>query len=145
MIEIKSAIQWKAMSKRISFNFEDEDNDENEPPHEQNKAIEVPEPPVIITSTFLLDLFPFLDIKSMFFAAPMKEKRPPRRRNLPTTFSMKSFVFEDVEGFQPTTVPQLRLLCWKIKPWKQPKSNKLFSSQFGVQWNVDCDEVFPGW
>lgn len=74
----------------------------------------------------------------------MKEKRPPRRRNLPITFSIKSFVFEDVEGFQPTTVPQLRLLCWKIKPWKQPKSNKLFSSQFGVQWNVDCDEVFPG-
>jgi len=49
-----------------------------------------------------------------------------------------------VEDFKPTTVPQLRLLCWKIKPWNEPKSFKLFSSQFGVQWGVDCDEVYPG-
>jgi len=52
--------------------------------------------------------------------------------------------FESKEDFKPTTVPQLRLVCWKIKPWKEPKSFKLFSSQFGVQWGVDCDEVFPG-
>lgn len=76
---------------------------------------------------------------------PIKEKRHRPKRNRSITYSVKPIIGVDaVDDFKPTTVPQLRLLCWKIKPWKEPKSFKLFSSQFGVQWGVDCDEVFPG-
>ena len=45
-------------------------------------------------------------------------------------------------------VQQLRLICWKVKPWKQPKATigqpKLFSSIFATAWGADCDEVLPG-
>ena len=78
-----------------------------------------------------------------FPGLPSKEKRPRRNRSI--KFSIKPVSDGDViDDFKPTTVPQLRLLCWKIKPWREPKSFKLFSSQFGVQWGVDCDEVHPG-
>jgi hypothetical protein len=45
-------------------------------------------------------------------------------------------------------VQQLRLICWKIKPWKQPKPSfgqpRLFSTTFAAPWGADCDEVHPG-
>ena len=50
----------------------------------------------------------------------------------------------DPDTFTPVEAKQLRLICWKIKPWKEAKSRKLFSSQFGEQWGVDCDEVSEG-
>jgi len=37
------------MSKRISFNFEDDENEENEPPFSQTKHVDVAEPSVIVT------------------------------------------------------------------------------------------------
>ena len=46
--------------------------------------------------------------------------------------------------FKPTTVQQLRLLCWRIKPWDQPRARNLFSSVLASGWGVDCDEVYPG-
>ena len=52
-----------------------------------------------------------------------------------------------IEGFIPTKEKQLRLICWKVKPWKQPKASygqpRLFTSAFGAGWGVDCDEVCP--
>ena len=47
-------------------------------------------------------------------------------------------------GFAPTEAKHLRLVCWRIKPWKETKDRKLFSSQFGEAWGVDCDEVYQG-
>ena len=45
--------------------------------------------------------------------------------------------------FVATKVQQLRLICWKIKPWDYPKEKKLFHSLLGAGWGVDCDEVYP--
>ena len=52
---------------------------------------------------------------------------------------------KNLDGFVPTKVQQMRLICWKVKPWKQSKQrSRLFSSQFAMGWGVDCDEVYPG-
>ena len=45
--------------------------------------------------------------------------------------------------FNPTKVQQLRMICWKIKPWEYPKERGLFHSLLGAGWGVDCDEVYP--
>lgn len=45
--------------------------------------------------------------------------------------------------FKMTTAQQLRLLCWRIKPWDHPRARNLFSSVLASGWGVDCDEVFP--
>jgi predicted protein tyrosine phosphatase len=47
------------------------------------------------------------------------------------------------QSFVDTTVQQLRMICWKIKPWEYPKEKKLFHSLLGAGWGVDCDEVYP--
>ena len=110
-IEIKSAAQWKAMSGRISWKFEKEE-DENE--------------------------------------EPVKEVVAPEKPKYNFSVSVAKSSGQDVtglEGFKPTKVQQLRLMCWKVKPWNQAKEQhgtKLFSSQFAAAWGVDCDEVFPG-
>ena len=46
-------------------------------------------------------------------------------------------------SFNPTKVQQLRMICWKIKPWEYPKERGLFHSLLGAGWGVDCDEVYP--
>ena len=43
--------------------------------------------------------------------------------------------------FKPTTAQQLRLICWKVKPWDCQKDRTLFTSMMGTSWGVDCDEV----
>ena len=50
---------------------------------------------------------------------------------------------ETPSDFKPTTVQQLQLICWRIKPWEQPRARNLFSSIFAYSWGVDCDEVYP--
>ena len=45
--------------------------------------------------------------------------------------------------FKPTKAQQLRLLCWKIKPWEEAKDKNLFTSVLAAGWGVDCDEVYP--
>jgi protein-tyrosine phosphatase len=110
-IEIKSAAQWKAMSERISWKFEDSD----------------------------------------------KEKKKKKKQAEPTrvNFSIKAketaaaaAAVTSEGSFKPTKVEQMRLVCWKVKPWNQPKprpgQSRLYSSQFAIPWGVDCDEVYPG-
>ena len=46
-------------------------------------------------------------------------------------------------SFNPTKVQQLRMICWRIKPWEYPKERGLFHSLLGSGWGVDCDEVYP--
>ena len=45
--------------------------------------------------------------------------------------------------FNPTKEQQLRMICWKVKPWEYPKERSLFHSLLGAGWGVDCDEVYP--
>ena len=47
--------------------------------------------------------------------------------------------------FVPTTDKQLRIICWRTKPWESGEQNpKLFCTKFAMMWKVDCDEVYPG-
>ena len=61
--------------------------------------------------------------------------KPPDLTNYP----------EDIQA-SVTTIGQLRNICWRIKPWTDPRDRdrKLFTSMFGQGWGVDCDEVIPG-
>ena len=50
--------------------------------------------------------------------------------------------------FKPTTVQELRRLCWQIKPWdQQPRKTfaerQLFTSILATNWGCDADEVHP--
>ena len=104
-MEIKSAVQWKQMNERISWKFEtDKEN------VEQNKQ------PI---------------------AAAVKKKvnLNQMRRREEITYDLKRVVFpSDPDGFTPTKVQQLRLVCWRMKPWNNNNSSgksKLFNSQVG--------------
>ena len=100
-IEIQSAAQWKAMSQRISWKFDEEDETGEGP--------------------------------------PLKEASSAESR-------LDDEAIQDI--FKPTKVEQLRLVCWRVKPWNQPRPRpgqpRLYSSQFAAAWGVDCDEVYPG-
>ena len=128
-IEIKSAAQWKAMSKRISWNFDHSKSTSPTKAVQDSAKVEIEGPPTVISRS--------------------PSVTPSKRRNCEAVqFTVKPPIHEplcsNVSDFKLTKVTQLRLICWKIKPWNKPKSNKLFSSQFAIQWNVDCDEVYPG-
>ena len=105
-IEIQSAAQWKAMSQRISWKFDEEDESSKGSPLSEEDA-------------------------------SAAESRLPGEEEA---------IKEDV--FKPTKVEQLRLVCWRVKPWNQPRPRpgqpRLYSSQFAAAWGVDCDEVYPG-
>jgi len=49
----------------------------------------------------------------------------------------------DPSEFVSTTEKELRLICWRLKPWKNQRADRLFSSQISHAWGVDCDEVYP--
>ena len=141
-IAIKSAAQWVAVSKRISWNFEGE---EVEAPA-ASEHIEVKSP-------LGASVKPLLSCK----ATQSGEVPVPRMHdyeNVLYDIFCPEYNSEDVPiDFKPTKVQQLRLICWKIKPWKQPKGSlcggfhggrRLFTSTFAAPWGADCDEVYPG-
>ena len=108
-VEIKSAAQWKAMSEKVSWNFDDEQAAKLEPIEDKGTV-----------------------------------KKVSRRDHITYDLSKVNFP-PDPSGFAPTKVQQLRLVCWRLKPWNVTRTNaKLFTSQFGIPWGVDCDEVHPG-
>ena len=122
-IEIKSAAQWKAMSELMSWNFESVKEEGEEESSGVTKAEEKETPhktPLIIK--------PCDDDTKR----EITYKLPPWDTTI------------DPDGFTRVEAKQLRLICWRVKPWKENKSRRLFSSQFGEQWGVDCDEVFQG-
>ena len=142
-IAIKSAAQWVAVSKRISWNFEGK---EVEPPVNEHIEVKAPssvKPSIVSKST------------KTTAAATMPKEIPPRMHdyeNVNYDIFCPEYNSEDVSAdFKPTKVQQLRLICWKIKPWKQPKESsyhgggrRLFTSTFAAPWGADCDEVYPG-
>jgi hypothetical protein len=67
-------------------------------------------------------------------------------RSTRTFHSVLCFDFGHLWIYFNFRVQQLRLVCWKIKPWKQPNfgfggGQKLFCTTYASPWGVDCDEV----
>ena len=131
-IAIKSAAQWMAVSKRISWNFEGKEQDKMA---KDDNLIELDTSKPVTTSQPI--------------DTPLKE--PPKIMHDYENVLYDIYCPEyngNVADFKPTKVQQLRLICWKIKPWKQPKSSfggqRLFTSAFAAPWGADCDEVYPG-
>ena len=122
-IEIKSAAQWKAMSEMMTWNFESVQEEEEEDVEcidkKENKKREYKTS--LSTTT----------------------ENDNSKRVITYKLSPNDDICNPV-GFTPVEAKQLRLICWRVKPWKEAKSRKLFSSQFGEQWGVDCDEVYQG-
>ena len=121
-IEIKSAAQWKAMSELMSWNFE-------AVPEEQEQDSQIISEPISKCEKHTIP-------------RPIEIKKDKSR---PITYKLPPYDnSSDPDGFVQAESKQLRLICWRIKPWKETKNRKLFSSQFGEQWGVDCDEVYQG-
>ena len=122
-IEIKSAAQWKAMSDLMSLNFESV----KEPDEEEITDVKK------------------LEGKDVAHKTPIVVKPPEDDTKREITYKLPPWdTTIDPDGFTRVEAKQLRLICWRVKPWKENKSRRLFSSQFGEQWGVDCDEVFQG-
>ncbi len=98
-----TARHWKAISHRLTVNFEGMDLDETKED----------EP----TANSDLGTTAAADISAMI-----------ERPSTPT-------------DFKPSTAQQLRLVCWKVKPWDCQKDRSLFTSIMATGWGVDCDEV----
>ena len=125
-IEIKSALQWKAMSSRVTWKFEEEDEKEIESEKYKEDTA---------------------NKKGVVSAAPLKKSQKTSKSiNFTLRPEGDSSAAASADSFKPTKIQQMRLVCWKVKPWKQPQSHQknLFSTQFAAQWGVDCDEVYPG-
>ena len=71
----------------------------------------------------------------------------PTLLSTPTPETMDKVETDRLDNFIPTTVQELRRLCWQIKPWDHPPKTfaerQLFTSILGSAWGVDADEVFP--
>ncbi|XP_040577973.1 uncharacterized protein [Lepeophtheirus salmonis] len=125
-LHIQSAAQWKALSQRISLieskNKDDTATFSNEIVGSPSKRRNVVQPKSILSS---------------------------HKLNNNTSYTVKITPSDNPSDFVPTKVASLRLICWRIKPWgnksnpSRPVGKRLFSSQFAVQWDVDCDEVYP--
>ena len=122
-IEIKSAAQWKAMSEMMTWNFESVQEEQEEDVECIDKKENKKREHKISLST--------------------TTEGDNSKRVITYKLSPNDDICNPV-GFTPVEAKQLRLICWRVKPWKEAKSRKLFSSQFGEQWGVDCDEVYQG-
>ncbi len=120
LVKVASAKQWRVISRKLTINFDDlEEQEAAKTPTPTNAtALTVPS----ITTTM---------------SSPSPPRSPRSRR--PAT----------PDSFKPTTVQQMRRICWQIKPWDVPTSKKtfaerqLFTAVLGSGWGVDCDEVHP--
>ena len=150
-IQIKSAAQWMAVSKRISWNFEETEETTDAAIKDEEPSEVVAE---VVTATPPPTNSPVLPLQP---PTPTISRTKAEDPDLPPLVHDYDNVLYDiycpkydgtVTDFKPTKEQQLRLICWKIKPWKQPKVGhgqpRLFTSAFGAGWGVDCDEVIPG-
>ena len=150
LVKVASAKQWKAISRKLTINFDDF---EEEDKHEETKS-EVSD----------LPYFGAIDVKigssSQTFKTPLDEaiEEAMKAKSKPVDIpSFLPFKEQDLdvpsrpqtpESFNPTTVQELRRICWQIKPWDQPvrktfAERQLFTSILGTPWGVDADEVHP--
>ena len=113
MVKVSSARQWKAISHRLTVNFEGMELDENKEDETSSMS-----PTNVEMSKFEKSNVEMSNGDSSIVERP----------TTPTEF-------------KPTMAQQLRLICWRVKPWDSPKDRGLFTSVLAVGWGVDCDEV----
>ena len=137
MVKVASAKQWKNISKKLTINFDDVEEDENSAnatatTTTPTPGVEAPNPIIIApeTSSQVVSEEKILIEPPIQVPTPTDEWRP-----------------KTPESFKPTTVQELRRLCWQIKPWDQPKKTfaerQLFTSILATNWGCDADEVHP--
>ena len=121
LVKVASAKQWKQISRKLTINFDDlEEEPEEAVKSKENVKVKTP-----------------LD-EAMEEAALQRKKTVQEISTCPEA---------SAASFTPTTVQELRRLCWQIKPWDHPAKTfaerQLFSSILGSAWGIDADEVFP--
>ena len=129
LVKVASAKQWKAISRKLTINFDDLEEEKPEP------------------------ILPCTNIKTPFDEAIEEALKATRNIEIPSTtvnFEEHDILFrpQTPETFKSTTVQELRRICWQIKPWDQPArktfaERQLFTSMLGTPWGVDADEVHP--
>ncbi len=120
MVKVASAKQWKNISRKLTINFDDLEQDQRET---------TPKPTLMSS------------IRTPLEEAYLEAK------NLPIVPQVSVEEFDTPDGFKPTTVQELRRICWQVKPWDQPNrktfaERQLFTSMLGTPWGVDADEVY---
>ena len=111
-MEIKSAVQWKELNERISWKFDDKENIEKKPTTAPNTDKVTPTRTVV----------------------QKKVNQSQTKRRDEITYDLKKVVFPvDPEGFMPTKIQQLRLVCWRMKPWNNNSSSRGSSRLFNSQ------------
>lgn len=115
ILKVGSAKQWKAISRTLTINMGDIDIGEAEDTSAPSPSID----------------FPGLGRDS---EDPQDaEEEQPDLDLVPIP-----------PEFMATQERELRLICWRIKPWDHPKERHLFTAVLGSGWGVDCDEVHQG-
>lgn len=130
MVKVASAKQWKTISRKLTINFDD--LEEVKTPQQQ--------PTSNMTS-----------IKTPFEEALDEAKKQALIQPEIIEQTLEDDSLDDRPdtplSFKPTTVQELRRLCWQVKPWDQPKKTfaerQLFTSILATPWGVDADEVHP--
>ena len=118
LVKVASAKQWKQISRKLTINFDELEEKGDGTSKEGTQAEAVVEQPKVDHTASSTD-----------HGNKMDE----------CEYRLDSFI--------PTTVQELRRLCWQIKPWDYPPKTfaerQLFTSILGSAWGVDADEVFP--
>lgn len=130
LVKVASAKQWKQISRKLTINFDD---------LEEPSKVEVKVQPTPFPIKTPLD-------EALEEVSLQKRNAPPPD----TEYIEESNISQSnatLDSFKPTTVQELRRLCWQIKPWDHPAQTfaerQLFTSILGSAWGVDADEVFP--
>ena len=152
MVKVASAKQWKTISRKLTINFDDLEEDKPissaaETEIETANGTTAPVP----SSTSNL-----VNVKDSLITPPdsvlqmeTKQTEPEITVSVSSTDNTSWKVNDDVPpaNFKPTTVQELRRLCWQIKPWDQPRKTfaerQLFTSILATNWGCDADEVYP--
>ena len=140
MVKVASAKQWKNISRKLTINFDDlEDNTKESTVTPKANFEAISSPP----SGFQLKT-PFEEALEEAKAAKEKAALEAKKSKMVGTPGLQAQVPVD---FKPTTVQELRRLCWQIKPWDHPRTTfaerQLFTSILATPWGVDADEVHP--
>ena len=130
LVKVASAKQWKQISRKLTINFDD---------LEEPSKVEVKVQPTPFPIKTPLD-------EALEEVSLQKRNAPPPD----TEYIEENNISQSnatLDSFKPTTVQELRRLCWQIKPWDHPAQTfaerQLFTSILGSAWGVDADEVFP--
>ena len=148
LVKVASAKQWKAISRKLTINFDDLEEEKAEP--EKNALNDVQDlgPSLPVSETPKIKTPLDEAIEEAMKARLNKVEITP---SLPSTseVDMRTEKAQEIpDSFVHTNSQELRRICWQIKPWDQPPrktfaERQLFTSILGTPWGVDADEVHP--